>query len=184
VTDTAWDDGIEGPSLPQSGIRVIVRCDTKTADRSSFFARFQTFQTLKRLDVCNGVHELCPMLGARWEIRPGEKYVGNLPGPLPESVMCRIKDTGQRFCARGDKKHEPLTNPSYDPDLHAIFRENQGLRPGGYGGIMRKHWSTSSVTAKGQRSSLSQIPSFGLEQSVSSDLFRESFDERPRVAEI
>jgi anti-sigma regulatory factor (Ser/Thr protein kinase) len=52
--------------------------------------------------------------------------------------MCRIKDPGAGFSLE-EIHHAAVNNPSYDPIRHALFREAQGLRPGGYGVLLTKH---------------------------------------------
>jgi len=53
-------------------------------------------------------------------------------------IMCRIKDAGRGF-SLDEIEHAAINNPSYDPIRHALFREKQGLRPGGYGVLIAKH---------------------------------------------
>jgi len=53
-------------------------------------------------------------------------------------VLCRIKDPGQGF-SLAELRHTAINNPAYDPVRHALFREAQGLRPGGYGLLMARH---------------------------------------------
>jgi anti-sigma regulatory factor (Ser/Thr protein kinase) len=53
--------------------------------------------------------------------------------------MCRIKDPGEGFSLE-EIRHAAVNNPSYDPIRHALLREAQGLRPGGYGLLLTKHF--------------------------------------------
>jgi anti-sigma regulatory factor (Ser/Thr protein kinase) len=53
-------------------------------------------------------------------------------------VLCRIKDPGRGFSLE-EIHHAAIDNPAYDPIRHALFREAQGLRPGGYGVLMARH---------------------------------------------
>ena len=52
-------------------------------------------------------------------------------------VLCGIKDPGQGFSS-GEIHHAAINNPSYGPIRHTLFREGQGMRPGGYGLLMTK----------------------------------------------
>jgi anti-sigma regulatory factor (Ser/Thr protein kinase) len=52
--------------------------------------------------------------------------------------MCRIKDPGEGFSLE-ELQHAAIDNPAYDPIRHALFREAQGLRPGGYGLLIARH---------------------------------------------
>ena len=53
--------------------------------------------------------------------------------------MCRIKDPGEGFSLE-EIHHAAINNPSCDPIRHAAFREGHGLRPGGYGLLLAKHF--------------------------------------------
>jgi anti-sigma regulatory factor (Ser/Thr protein kinase) len=53
-------------------------------------------------------------------------------------VMCRIKDPGKGF-SLDEVRHTALANPPEDPLRHAAYREDQGLRPGGYGVLLTQH---------------------------------------------
>jgi anti-sigma regulatory factor (Ser/Thr protein kinase) len=47
-------------------------------------------------------------------------------------VLCRVKDPGEGF-SLDDVQHAAINNPPSDPIRHAAIREQQGLRPGGFG---------------------------------------------------
>ena len=54
---------------------------------------------------------------------------------------CRIADPGEGFDI--DKlRHAAIMNPDDDPMRHLSVREQQGLRPGGFGLAMRARWWT------------------------------------------
>jgi anti-sigma regulatory factor (Ser/Thr protein kinase) len=53
-------------------------------------------------------------------------------------VMCRVKDPGMGF-ALDEIRHTAFANSPEDPIGHAVYREAQGLRPGGYGVLLAKH---------------------------------------------
>lgn len=52
-------------------------------------------------------------------------------------VMCRVKDPGEGF-SLDQIRHSALANPPEDPIRHAAYREEHGLRPGGYGVLVAK----------------------------------------------
>jgi hypothetical protein len=47
-------------------------------------------------------------------------------------VLCRVKDHGEGFSIN-EMKHAAITNPASDPMRHDAIREQQGLRPAGFG---------------------------------------------------
>jgi anti-sigma regulatory factor (Ser/Thr protein kinase)/CheY-like chemotaxis protein len=139
ATEPFWDDGIELLSATPEWISIIARCDKKTADRLvQFFQEVSDLPAPERDDVAVAFREM--LLNA---IEHGgnfdpNQYVEVAYVRTRKSVMCRIKDPGQGFSLE-EIHHAALNNPSYDPIRHALFREAQGLRPGGYGVLLTKH---------------------------------------------
>jgi anti-sigma regulatory factor (Ser/Thr protein kinase)/ActR/RegA family two-component response regulator len=137
--EPAWDDGIELVSATPEWISLIARCDLKTADRLvQFFNEMSDFPEPERNDVATAFREM--LLNA---IEHGgnfdpSQYVEVAYVRTRKMVLCRIKDPGQGF-SLGEIHHAAINNPAYDPIRHALFRETQGLRPGGYGVLITKH---------------------------------------------
>ncbi len=139
TTEPPWDDGIELVSATPEWISIIARCDKKTADRLvQFFQEMSDLPLSEKEDVATAFREM--LLNA---IEHGgnfdpNKYVEVAYVRTSDLVMCRIKDPGQGF-SLGEIHHAAVNNPSYDPIRHILFREAQGLRPGGYGVLLTKH---------------------------------------------
>lgn len=134
-----WDDGIELVSATPEWISIIARCDKKTADRLvQFFQEMSDLPLSEKEDVATAFREM--LLNA---IEHGgnfdpNQYVEVAYVRTSDLVMCRIKDPGQGF-SLDEIHHAAVNNPSYDPIRHILFREAQGLRPGGYGVLLTKH---------------------------------------------
>jgi len=47
-------------------------------------------------------------------------------------VLCRVKDPGEGFTL-DEIQHAAVANPHGDPIRHAAYRQERGMRPGGYG---------------------------------------------------
>ena len=139
ATEPFWDDGIELLSATPEWISIIARCDTQTADRLvQFFQEVSDLPAPERDVVAIAFREM--LLNA---IEHGgnfdpNQYVEVAHVRTRKSVMCRIKDPGQGFSLE-EIHHAAVNNPSYDPIRHVLFREAQGLRPGGYGVLLAKH---------------------------------------------
>jgi len=139
TTEPLWDDGIELVSATAEWISIIARCDRKTADRLvQFFQEMSDLPLAEREDVATAFREM--LLNA---IEHGgnfdpNQYVEVAYVRTRKLVICRIKDPGQGFSLE-EIHHAAINNPSYDPIRHALFREAQGLRPGGYGVLLTKH---------------------------------------------
>jgi anti-sigma regulatory factor (Ser/Thr protein kinase)/CheY-like chemotaxis protein len=139
VAEPAWDDGIEVVSATPEWISVIVRCDTKTADRLvHFFQEISDLPDPEKGNVAMAFHELLLNAMEHGGKFDPEQYVEISYVRTRKMIMCRIKDPGQGFSIE-EIKHAAINNPSYDPIRHALFREKQGLRPGGYGVLIAKH---------------------------------------------
>jgi len=139
MNEPLWDDGIELVSATPEWVSVIVRCDRKTADRLvQFFQEMSDLPHPDREDVATAFREM--LLNA---IEHGANFDPNQYVEVGyvrtrKLVMCRIKDPGQGF-SLDEIHHAAVNNPSYDPIRHVLFREAQGLRPGGYGVLLAKH---------------------------------------------
>jgi DNA-binding NarL/FixJ family response regulator len=135
----AWDDGIELVSATPDWISIIARCEKETADRLvQFFQEMSDLPEPEKDDVATAFREM--LLNA---IEHGGKFdptqyveVGYIR--TRKMVMCRIKDPGQGFSLE-EIHHAAINNPSYDPIRHTLLREEQGLRPGGYGLLIAQH---------------------------------------------
>lgn len=139
VADPAWDDGIEVISATPDWISVIVRCDTRTADRLvQFFQEIVNLPDPEKNNVAMAFHELLLNAMEHGGKFDPEQYVEISYVRTRKMIMCRIKDPGEGFSLE-EIKHAAINNPSYDPIRHALFREKQGLRPGGYGVLIAKH---------------------------------------------
>src|SRR5215469_17658007 len=53
------------------------------------------------------------------------------------AVACRVKDPGQGFSLE-ELRHAAINSPADDLISHTLVREEQGLRPGGFGLMMAK----------------------------------------------
>ncbi|PYT95452.1 MAG: histidine kinase [Acidobacteria bacterium] len=134
-----WDDGIELVSATPEWISVIARCDQKTADRLvQFFDEMTDLPNPEKEDVSVAFREM--LLNA---IEHGgnfdpSQYVEVAYVRTRKMVLCRIKDPGRGFSLE-EIHHAAINSPAYDPIRHVLFREAQGMRPGGYGVLMTRH---------------------------------------------
>ena len=129
----AWDDGIEVMSATPEWIRVLARCDLKTADRL-----IQFLQEVGDLPQEEGG---ALAMASREILLNAMEYGGKFqPDQWVEisyvrarhMVMCRVKDPGEGFTL-DEIEHAAIANPDEDPLRHVTARDAQGLRPGGYG---------------------------------------------------
>ena len=139
MLEPPWDDGIELVSATPEWISVIARCDQKTADRLvQFFDEMTDLPNPEKEDVSIAFREM--LLNA---IEHGgnfdpSQYVEVAYVRTRKMVLCRIKDPGRGFSLE-EIHHAAINSPAYDPIRHVLFREAQGMRPGGYGVLMTRH---------------------------------------------
>jgi anti-sigma regulatory factor (Ser/Thr protein kinase)/FixJ family two-component response regulator len=138
-SEFAWNDGIELVSATPEWISVIARCDQKTADRLvQFVDELSDLPDPERADVAIAFREMLLNAVEHGGNFDPSQYVEVAYVRTRKLVLCRIKDPGQGF-SLAEIHHAAINNPAYDPIRHALFREAQGLRPGGYGLLMARH---------------------------------------------
>jgi len=133
-----WDEGIEVLSATPNWIRLAASCDMRTAERLvQFINEIADLPDAEREDVAIAFREM--LLNA---IEHGAHFNPNEFVEISyirsrHMVMCRVKDPGEGF-SLDQIRHSALSNPPEDPIRHAAYREEKGLRPGGYGVLVAK----------------------------------------------
>jgi len=134
-----WDDGIEIMSATPKLITLAVRCTMVAAERLLQFMREITdLPDEERQNVGMAFREL--LLNAMehgCQFDP-EKYVEICYVRTRHVVMARIKDPGDGFTL-DEVRHAAIGNPPDDPIAHVIRRNEEGMRPGGYGVMLAKN---------------------------------------------
>jgi anti-sigma regulatory factor (Ser/Thr protein kinase) len=139
MNSPCWDDGIEVASATPDWINLHVRCDQHTADRLLQFMRgIADVPDKERQDAGVAFRELLLNAMEHGGHFDPEQYVEISYVRTRKMVACRIKDPGQGF-SLAELQHSALSNPPDDPLRHASVREEQGLRPGGYGLLLARH---------------------------------------------
>jgi anti-sigma regulatory factor (Ser/Thr protein kinase)/ActR/RegA family two-component response regulator len=136
VEEPCWDDGIDVISATPEWIRVLVRCDRKTAERVlQFFNEIADLPEPERAAVGMAFREM--LLNA---IEHGggldpTKSVEIAYVRARHMVTCQINDPGPGFTL-DEIPHAAIANPAEDPFRHVAHREAQGMRPGGFGVLL------------------------------------------------
>jgi anti-sigma regulatory factor (Ser/Thr protein kinase)/ActR/RegA family two-component response regulator len=131
--EPCWDDGIEVISATPEWIRTSVRCELKAANRLlQFFNEIADLPDGERHEVAWAFREiLMNAIEHGGQLDPTKNveidYVR-----ARRMVTCRIADHGPGF-SRGEIAHAAVANPADDPIKHMDVRQEQGLRPGGFG---------------------------------------------------
>jgi anti-sigma regulatory factor (Ser/Thr protein kinase)/ActR/RegA family two-component response regulator len=139
VSGPCWDDGIEVASATPDWINLQVRCDPCTADRLlQFMGEIADLPEREGREAGVAFREVLLNAmehGGRFD---PEEYVEISYVRTRKMVTCRIKDPGKGFSLQ-ELKHSALANPPGEPLRHAVLREKQGMRPGGYGVLLARH---------------------------------------------
>jgi CheY-like chemotaxis protein len=128
-----WDDGIEVKSATPDWIRLLARCDLKTADRLiQFMHEIADLPEAEGNSVGTAFREiLMNAIEHGGHFRP-DQYVEISYVRAKHMVLCRVKDPGEGFTL-DEIEHAAIANPPGDTIRHLEHREAKGMRPGGYG---------------------------------------------------
>lgn len=136
IDGPCWDDGIEVISATPEWIRLLVRCDLKSAERVlQFLDEYAELPDPERHDVAVASREmLLNAIEHGGNFDPIERVeIGYVRAR--HMVTCRISDPGPGFTL-DEIPHASVANPPDDPISHLSYREAQGMRPGGFGVLL------------------------------------------------
>lgn len=136
IEGPCWDDGIEVISATPEWIRVLARCDLKTADRLiQFLHEIADLPEEEGNSVAMASREIllnAMEYGGRFQ---PDQWVEISYVRARHMVVCRVKDPGEGF-SLDEIEHAAVANPDDDPVRHATVRDAKGMRPGGYGVLL------------------------------------------------
>jgi DNA-binding NarL/FixJ family response regulator len=132
----SWDDGIEVISATPEWIQIQARCDLKTADRLvQFLNEIADLPEPEKNQVAMAFREmLLNAIEHGGQLDPS-KYVDIEYVRARHMVTCRISDPGPGFTL-DEIPHAAIANPDDEPIRHLAVREEQGMRPGGFGVLL------------------------------------------------
>jgi len=132
----SWDDGIEVVSGTPEFIRILARCDVKTADRLvHFLNEIAELPDPEKNQVATAFREmLLNAIEHGGRLDPNQ-YVEIEYVRARRMVTCHITDPGPGFTL-DEIPHAAIANPADNPIRHIAVREEQGLRPGGFGVLL------------------------------------------------
>jgi len=140
MASPCWDDGIEVLSATPEWVSLMARCDTVTADRLVQFLRGVRQPDLSdadREDVVVAFREILLNAMEHGCSFDSSQYVEISFLRTRRAVVCRVKDPGEGFTL-AELRHAAINSPADDFFSHTEAREQQGLRPGGFGLMMAK----------------------------------------------
>jgi anti-sigma regulatory factor (Ser/Thr protein kinase) len=136
-----WDDGIEVLSGTPAWVRLAARCDVETANRLIQFlhgAKDPSIPEADRDAVVSAFREILLNAMEHGGHFDPSHYVEISFIRASRAVALRVKDPGQGFSLE-ELRHAAINSPAGDPLSHFAVREQQGLRPGGFGLLLAKN---------------------------------------------
>jgi anti-sigma regulatory factor (Ser/Thr protein kinase)/CheY-like chemotaxis protein len=140
MAQPCWDDGIEILSATPTWVRLTARCDVGTADRLVQFLRGIKDPSIPEQDLDDVISAFREILlnaiehGAHFD---PSQHVEISFIHSRRAITCRVKDPGQGF-SLNELRHAAKDSSPEDLLRHVTVREEQGLRPGGFGMLMAK----------------------------------------------
>ena len=135
ATDNQWRDDIQVLSARPGWVSVRVNCRLITAERLMTFARELTSQLpedAQQEHVGRASRDSAQRHGARRSFQLRADGRGQSAFRPRRSLVFYVRDPGAGF-RRESLSHAAVANPSNDPVAHILKREEEGMRPGGYG---------------------------------------------------
>ena len=139
LNEPSWDDGIEVISATPSWIRLLARCERKTADRVvQFMQEVADLPPEEKSQVSYAFREMLINAMEHGGKFDPSQHVEIAYVRAQHAVACRVKDPGTGF-SLDELYHAAIGNPADNPIRHALYRQATGLPPGGYGILLARH---------------------------------------------
>src|SRR5277367_25031 len=134
ATDNLWRDDIQVQSARPGWVSVRVNCRLITAERLMTFARELTSQLPEdaQQSMLDGLREILLNAMEHGAAFNAEQTVEVTGVQTARSLVFYVRDPGAGF-RRESLSHAAVANPANDPVAHILKREEEGMRPGGYG---------------------------------------------------
>jgi DNA-binding response OmpR family regulator len=140
MAEPCWDDGIEVLSGTPEWISLTARCDLATADRLVQFlhgVRDPSIPEAEKDQVILAFREILINAMEHGGHFDTSQHVEISFIRARRAIACRVKDPGKGFSLE-ELRHAAAGNSPGDLFSHATVRDEQGMRPGGFGILLAK----------------------------------------------
>jgi DNA-binding response OmpR family regulator len=138
MAEPHWDDGIEVLSATPNWIRLTVRCDLVTADRLvQFLQGVGDIPQTDKDEIITAFREILINAMEHGAHFDPSQYVEISFIRSRRAIACRVKDPGEGFSLE-ELRHAAVGRSPEDLFGHVAVRDEQGLRPGGFGMLLAK----------------------------------------------
>jgi anti-sigma regulatory factor (Ser/Thr protein kinase)/ActR/RegA family two-component response regulator len=134
ASDSQWREDIHVLSARPGWVSLRVNCRLVTAERLLSFAKELSVQLPPdtRQDMMQALREILMNAMEHGAAFNPEQVVEVTSIHTGRSMVFYLRDPGGGF-RRESLSHSAIANPSDDPAAHIVLREQEGMRPGGYG---------------------------------------------------
>lgn len=134
ASDSQWQDDIQVLSAKPGWVSVRVNCRLITAERLLTFAKELSAQLPEdtREEMMVALREILLNAMEHGAAFNPEQVVEITGVRTARALVFYVRDPGAGFRPES-LTHAAVANPSHDPAAHILQREEQGMRPGGYG---------------------------------------------------
>jgi anti-sigma regulatory factor (Ser/Thr protein kinase) len=134
ASDSQWRDDMQVLTAKPGWVSVRVNCRLITAERLLTFAKELSVQLPEdtRLEIMQALREILLNAMEHGAAFNPEQVVEVTAVRTGRAVVFHVRDPGAGF-RRESLTHAAVANPSHDPVAHIVQRQEQGMRPGGYG---------------------------------------------------
>jgi anti-sigma regulatory factor (Ser/Thr protein kinase) len=134
ASDSEWRDDIQVVSARPGWVSVRVNCRLITAERLITFAKELNAQLPvdTREEIMLALREILLNAMEHGAAFNAEQVVEVTAVHTGRALVFYVRDPGAGF-RRESLSHAAIANPSNDPSAHVAKREEEGMRPGGFG---------------------------------------------------
>ncbi|HWQ54221.1 MAG TPA: ATP-binding protein [Bryobacteraceae bacterium] len=136
----SWHDDIQLISASPNWITVRLRCKIEAAERLVQFLREikSDLDPERREDIAAALRELVLNAIEHGGHNDPQQYIRVSYVRTSRAIVYHIQDPGPGF-SFSRLSHAAVANPPDDPARHAEIREEQGVRPGGFGILLTRN---------------------------------------------
>jgi anti-sigma regulatory factor (Ser/Thr protein kinase) len=137
ASDSQWRDDIQVVSARPGWVSVRVNCRIITAERLMTFAKELGAQLPQdtRMEMMQALREILLNAMEHGAAFNPEQVVEVTGVRTARALVFYVHDPGAGF-RRESLTHAAIANPSQDPTAHIVQRQEEGMRPGGFGILM------------------------------------------------
>lgn len=139
ASESEWRDAIEVVTAKPGWVSVRANCNLLTAERLLTFANELSMRlpSSTRMELLQALHEILLNAMEHGAAFNPEQVIEVTAVQTARAYVFHVRDPGAGF--RPESIEEiAMTNPTQNPVLHIVRREEEGLRPGGYGLLLAK----------------------------------------------